>query len=601
MIQKIKLGSFFTILLLVGSLIISGVTGASSVNNFQFSNFSANYYLSKNSEGQSFVRVEEVFTAEFPNYNQNKGMVRAIPEVYQNHSVKFKLISVERNGVAEPIYSQYSENNNRVVETGTEQYLLGTQKFKFVYELTSVTNVINNTQEFYWNIIGNQFSQPFLSADATIHLSSEIKKGFTGEMKCYVGSQSASYNCESSYNNKEATAHFKLTEPLPPQSSFTVAMQFAPETFAIYKDSPWQIFIKNYSLFILGAISILAGVWSLVALRKNQTPKSKSALIAEYLPPKGLSVMEASGLIVPPSPSVLPAEILDLAVRHKVNIIESKEKRGMFGEKNKYTIELINTDGLLPDEANFLQGMLGSLNVGARYTFNDHDYNMGTKLNKIIANSQSEALTEKGFLEKSMGFTKLRMQWGAVILATILSIIIIFFNTTPSPTILSISFAMLSMFASIALILYATGTKIYTKEGRQMQQYLEGLKMYIKLAEVDRLNYLQSPVGAERAPINTSDQEQMIKLYERVLPYAVLFRLEKDWAKVLELKYQESTSTPSWYSGSDISRGIMLGSFISNFNSSTASSFSPPTSSSGSGISGGFAGGGGGGGGGGGR
>ena len=378
-------------------------------------------------------------------------------------------------------------------------------------------------------------------------------------------------------------------------------MQFAPETFAIYKDSPWQIFIKNYSLLILGVISILAGVWSLVALRKNQTPKSKSALIAEYLPPKGLSVMEASGLIVPPSPSVLPAEILDLAVRHKVNIIESKEKRGMFGEKNKYTIELINTDGLLPDEANFLQGMLGSLNVGARYTFNDHDYNMGTKLNKIIANSQSEALTEKGFLEKSMGFTKLRMQWGAVILATILSIIIIFFNTTPSPTILSISFAMLSMFASIALILYATGTKIYTKEGRQMQQYLEGLKMYIKLAEVDRLNYLQSPVGAERAPINTSDQEQMIKLYERVLPYAVLFRLEKDWAKVLELKYQESTSTPSWYSGSDISRGIMLGSFISNFNSSTASSFSPPTSSSGSGISGGFAGGGGGGGGGGGR
>ena len=405
MVQKIKLGSFFTILLLAGSLIISGVTGASSVNNFQFSNFSANYYLSKNSEGQSFVRVEEVFTAEFPNYNQNKGMVRAIPEVYQNHSVKFKLISVERNGVAEPIYSQYSENNNRVVETGTEQYLLGTQKFKFVYELTSVTNVINNTQEFYWNIIGNQFSQPFLSADATIHLSSEIKKGFTGEMKCYAGSQSASHNCEASYNNQEATAHFKLTEPLPPQSSFTVAMQFAPETFAIYKDSPWQIFIKNYSLLILGVISILAGVWSLVALRKNQTPKSKSALIAEYLPPKGLSVMEASGLIVPPSPSVLPAEILDLAVRHKVNIIESKEKQGMFGEKNKYTIELINTDGLLPDEANFLQGMLGSLNVGARYTFNDHDYNMGTKLNKIIANSQSETLTEKGFLEKSMGFT----------------------------------------------------------------------------------------------------------------------------------------------------------------------------------------------------
>ena len=295
--QKIKLGSLFALILLVFSLVVPGAVSAQSVDNFQFSNFNAKYYLSKNQEGQSSARVVETFTAEFPDYNQNKGMVRAIPEVYKNHSLNFKFISLTRNGNPEPIYSQYSENHNRIIETGTENYLKGSQEFTFTYELTNITQEINNTQEFYWNIIGDQFNQPFLNAEVEVHLSPEIKENFTGELKCYAGSKIINVKCSSTYDKENAIANFKIEQELPPRSSLTVVMQFKTGTFVPYKDTSWQLFINNYSLFILGAIALLAGVWSIAVLRKNQTPKTKKALIPEYLPPKDMSVMESSGLV----------------------------------------------------------------------------------------------------------------------------------------------------------------------------------------------------------------------------------------------------------------------------------------------------------------
>ena len=123
------------------------------------------------------------------------------------------------------------------------------------------------------------------------------------------------------------------------------------------------------------------------------------------------------------------------------------------------------------------------------------------------------------------------------------------------------------------------------------------------LGEQERLQVLQSPQGADKTPVDISDTAQIVRLYERVLPYAVLFGLEKEWAKVLEVHYGETGASPSWYHGTSAFNAAMLGSAISGFSSSAVSSFAPPSSSSGSGFSsgGGFSGGGFGGGGGGGR
>lgn len=595
------------VIVIVASLVFSiffASTIHASVQNFNFSNFNATYQLGKNADGHSEVRVTEVFVADFPSTNQNKGMVRAIPITYDKRSLHFKLISVERNGNPEPVYKQYTENQNVIIETGTNNYVNGQQEYKITYSLTDVTQTVGEMQEFYWNIIGNQFPQAFSNASAKVVLAPKVKEEFTGELRCYAGTKTNKVPCEANYDSETGQATFTLGSSLPPRASFTVAMQFKGGAFVSFQETPLEAFIINYSLFVTGGLSMLTVALAWFKLKKYQLPKSKNVVIPEYLPPKGVSVMEASG-IVGVKDTVITAQIIDLAVRHNIRIIENT-KKGIMGRKNSYTIQLLSTDGLLEDEVQFLKDMLIDLSPGATYTISTTNLRMGQQLQKTINNSQTKVLTSQGFTKGNM--TKhLKVEWVIWVLSLILSGVVLIL--TPQifggiePALLSVLFAFGAIIIGALMLSYVASIKIYTHSGRQLQLYLEGLKMYIKLAEAERLAVLQSPQGATTTPViieGVEGEANIIKLYERVLPYAVLFKLEKQWVKALEIRYQQQSAQPSWYEGS-VGQGLALGAMISGLSTTTSQSFRAPSASSGSGISSGFAGGGGGGGGGGGR
>ena len=118
---------------------------------------------------------------------------------------------------------------------------------------------------------------------------------------------------------------------------------------------------------------------------------------------------------------------------------------------------------------------------------------------------------------------------------------------------------------------------------------LDGFRLYMQVAEKDRLNLLNPP---ERTPA----------LFEKYLPYALALDVEQDWseqfADVLSAAQQTDAAGPGWYRGTTAysNLGNALGSAFSGAVSSASTS---PGSSSGSGGGGSSGGGGGGGGGGG--
>jgi uncharacterized membrane protein YgcG len=128
-----------------------------------------------------------------------------------------------------------------------------------------------------------------------------------------------------------------------------------------------------------------------------------------------------------------------------------------------------------------------------------------------------------------------------------------------------------------------------------------GLREYIRLAEADRIRMLQSASGAE------VDEQRIVQVYERLLPYAMLFGFETEWQGELGRYYRESS--PEWATGtSSFSTAFPLRAFdlavatspatrmrSSGSGGGSRSSFS---SSHGGSSGGGFSGGGGGGGGG---
>jgi hypothetical protein len=131
----------------------------------------------------------------------------------------------------------------------------------------------------------------------------------------------------------------------------------------------------------------------------------------------------------------------------------------------------------------------------------------------------------------------------------------------------------------------------YSLRGRRLQDEIEGLRLYLGVAEGDDLARMQAP---QLTPAEFAKQ----------LPYALALGVEKTWADrfaALLGTAAVAQAVSGYYHGSDFNSGsFSVGDFASGLDSmsSTVSSAStPPGSSSGSGGGGSSGGGGGGGGG----
>lgn len=597
------------ILLITGLIITVGVALApqavqAGVDDFTFKDFEGHYYLSRDTEGRSMMRVVETFTAEFPDFDQNKGVVRAIPGEYDGHSVSVKVLSLKRNGTTEPIYRQYQSNDHWVVETGDDTYVRGNQTYELTYTVRDVTKDFGDHQELYWDTVGTGSSQSFGSVKGIVHLDASSRDLFTGKTTCYEGAEGSRAQCRVSQDGSTVT--FTSQGKIGAYQNVTMVMEFKSESFAAHRVSVMDT-IKQFGLPIGSLVTSLIGlVWAVrIRLSRRYEAKGRGIIVPQYLPPPGVSVLEASG-IKGKTQAAIPAQLIDLAVRHKLRIIE---RPGSLLRKSEYSLEVLSIDNLGEDDKAVMQATTG-LQVGATYTISPTDYAVGAILRKTRDASTKESALAKGYRHSPAGSKRPKKTATALLILGAMvpfgSLFILAFATgsgTLDNSLLTLFFVPFItwpiMFIGLALI--TTLKDPLTQKGVELKEYLEGLEMYMKVAEEERLRILQSPQGAEKTPINTDDKAQIVRLYERVLPYAVLFGIEKDWAKTLEIAYVDQTSTPDWYQGTGGAfNAAMLGSTIANFSRTASASFTPPSSSSssGSGFSsgGGFSGGGGGGG-----
>ena len=140
--------------------------------------------------------------------------------------------------------------------------------------------------------------------------------------------------------------------------------------------------------------------------------------------------------------------------------------------------------------------------------------------------------------------------------------------------------------ALVALFIYAYLIKQPTVEKLQLQSEIEGFKMYLEMAEKDRMNLLNPP---DRTPEH----------FEAMLPFAFALGVEHKWSAIFKSILEKAAYQPQWSNNPYI---YTTNNFSTGFSNamSRASTPPPPSSSGGGSGGGGFSGGGGGGGGGGG-
>jgi uncharacterized membrane protein YgcG len=456
------------------------------------------------------------------------------------------------------------------------------------YTQSNVTRYFadTNADEFYWDTNGTDWGQPFGRVSATVQLADDLVPRLTGRADAASGGAGANGPAQIARAGED-TFTFSA-QNLGPGENLTFAIGFQPGTFTP-RDSgffaaPWPLAAL---LFAAGGLAVAIGALAIRITRLRDAP-GRGIIIPEYVPPKGVTLL-LSALILHRTSKATAAQIVGLAVTGNLRILE------VSGRKPSYRLEFVTDRGTDADEREFLHALFGSvLTPGEHRNLKKSDQAAVKKIAALTKRVRSAATAD--------GYRR-RPPVGTIALVTIAAA----FAATGAVVFGAISLDQAyggpwpAIHMAVALLAaVATGILLFRMplepKGTLLRDHLKGLAEYIKLAEADRLRYLQSPQGALREPVATDDLVQVVKLNERLLPYAMLFGEEKRWAAELGRYYEELGTGPSWYAGQGAFNAAIFASSIGAVSTNVSAAYSSSGGSGGGAVSGGGGGGGGGGG-----
>lgn len=586
----------------------------SATQNFTLDNFTADYYLSRNSQKAPLLKVDEILVAQFPDFDQNHGILRAIPLRYQDHTLSLTIDSVTDENGQPYSYSIAEQNDNLVLKIGdASSYVRGLKTYKISYQMRNVINYQSDHEEFYWDINGDQWPQAFGSVTARIHIPADLKSALQDRQACYAGapgSMAANCNIDRIDENGGSLITASATE-LQPYQTLSVVTGFNKDTFVPGPEIAKEQRDRKIKLIAATAGALLPPVLAGWVMFKRwrqfgDDPKGRGVIIPEYEPPKGFGVLDSDFILQQKLRNeAISAMLIDLAVKRYLTIYEIP-KKGLFGSKD-YELELNRSiQEFSGDVLAVLKLVFDDKRApGARVKLSDYKKDIAKRtefydsLKKIESSLADKLFRKCYFIKDPKKIKSSYLSWAGL---PFVAGIGLFWVAIAAGSIVVGGLGLGLFLAAIIMALFAKIMPARSRSGVQANDDLLGLKDYIKMAEADRLKYLQSPEGAEKiVDKNAFDPKTAaakVKLFEKLLPYAMLFGLERDWAKQFKDLY---TQPPDWYNGNWTAFNIVyLSSSLGDFSKSTGQVFTSPSSSSGSGFGGGSSGGGGGGGGGGG-
>ncbi|WP_243074299.1 DUF2207 domain-containing protein [Microbacterium sp. SS28] len=597
----------------VSSLVPADESTASvstDLDDFRFASLDVDYTLGRADDGASTLEVVERFVAVFPEYDQNRGMRRLVPDMYLGVPVRPEFVSITDGEGGERPAEVEHEDGVFSMTSRADDYVHGEQTYVFTYTLENVVlpDGEAGADEFYWNVNGLEWPQSFGRVTATLHLDETLAAALTGATACYRGYEGSTETCAietrsaltptpdaadaapgaSGRVDPASTEVFAETGELLPYQTMTMAVGFEPGTFTPFDSS---YFASTWGwLQAVFAVGVLGGVgWAFVTRsRRLRDETGRPTIIAEYTPPAAIDALESAVLLGRTSKGI-PAEVLEQAVVGSIRILEGDP--GWFG-KVKLRAQLVDPSRADGDGLMLLDGLFPGFAPGEEYEFGQTDRRLSSTAQKILKAANTE-LQRRGLrrkvpvLVRALPIVATGIAAGLVFLFGVTALDAAVVEWVP---LVVIVLAVLAELLVIGLVSH----KPLTALGAETRDHLAGLKVFIEWAEADRIRMLQSPQGAERVRVDTTDRREMLRLYETLLPYAVVFGQEKQWAKELAVLYGDGGS-PGWYAGSSGFSASAFSSGIGTLSTSTSAS-----SSSGGSGGGGSAGGGGGGGGGGG-
>ena len=579
-------------------LIFSGSAYADEdIEDFSYKSWDVSYDLELDPQGHAHAQVSEELVAQFPQADQNRGIIRSLPLRYQGASAAPEDITVtDASGNSVPFETE-DDNGFRNILIGDDSFVHGTQTYVINYQVNDVVHATDEVDEFYWDVVPVDRKQDIDQVHAEVSLDSSLESASTGSTACYLGDPNDTSRCDTEAFSGDAA--YEVSTTLNAGQGLTVAIGFEPGTVTQPPERQDSFMLDVLPLILSGGAVLVAGTAALAVVFKLRHYRLKASQttdtlygLAEDLNPLLAHWITGKGR------DVIIAEILDLAVRGIIQI-EAREKRsGIFSTKTKYqpVLRLINpvlaTD---PLDKQILAGLFPGLGIDSTFDFPKNSTEF-THIAQYSPKVAGQAAIERGYQQKIRHRPAAIAGWVALGLVLVVAVLAILGIHRDTGAALGIAL-VLSGLAVLLAIFDIVKHRVLTTKGGVAKAQLDQVRQVLEASEARRLELMQSFMPEDaKTPETQDDRGAIIELYDRLLPYAVLFGLQKHWTKVMSEAYQRHrVIAPLWYPGL-MDHGAAgfsdaLGQMLSSV-SSAASTSSPGTGSTG----GGFAGGGGGGG-----
>ena len=572
-----------------------------------------NFQVTANIDENSTVSIQEIITYNFGT-NQKHGIIRFIPNKYplEGKTLFLDIVVLGVNDEAGQTlpYTAYQEGNNLVIKIGSPDVLITGQKIYVInYQVKAGLNYFTDHDELYWNVTGNDWSVPIERASFNLAFSQALAFLTSKDIQttCYTGSLgSKASNCIISPSTPEmitfSIANLKPNEGLTIVAGWPKGLvkEQSKHYFQSSSNNPTLIFLSILISIVIITFIILFRMWWKI----GRNPRKTKVIIPEYEPPQGLIPAEASLILTEGifnTDKITTATIIDLA-RRGYFIIKETSTQIFFENVSDWTFIKTNpqpANDQLNDYEKYLLGIifeegdtikLSQLNKPLDYS----DFQTRKKALDSAMKSLTQGLITKQLMPHNpYDLTRKLDKWkSATSIIFLFSFIlgISFFND-----LLMILFVPL-LFSYILRALFSIFGHFMpslTEKGLQLKEKLLGFKLFLKTVEKDRVKFHFSP-------------EAHPEKFAEYLPYAILFGLERQWAKLF---MNIDAAVPNWYqnpAGTHLNSWYLvygISNMTSGLKSSGLSSFSRVSGGGfSSGVSGfgggGFSGGGGGGGGG---
>lgn len=506
--------------------------------------FRGRYHATPSADGRQVdMQVTETIEVRLAN---ERGIVRDLVGRYGDSSLEYDDFEVHDED-GEPVPFQMSGPS--LSGSGDVSLRIGDGSRRsglhtYVISYTTTPNMVgtDDYQELYFNVNGTEWPNGFKEVSAVLTVDPELVDDFSGDQACYQGRAGSTATCDIRRTNDNRWV--AALQDVGPWENLTMAVGFEPGTVSHpmrpYESASlgwWGIAIT----LAIGAVPFVIALGSRALV--GNLSRGETGVVTQFDPPEDLPPVLAADFLGRPErgaaahlawlvtqghgtlTGVVEAgqapgpdrDDLDRRTRARLRTgleltwqhtgMNSRMRRVtelLFGRSDK-TVELrsFRSEHQLLKAQEYRDELLERLHV--RHVIG---------LNGVLLWVGFLGLLGFGFYQVYLGLAGLGMYWlGATLVAFLL------------------------LMAAVHIMPVHGGL---TRRGKELRRHLMGLERFIRMSEANRIAWLQN---AQDAPRDGGE----VQLYEKLLPWAIVFGEERSWAQLLGGMYDrfpERRSTP---------------------------------------------------------